>query len=94
MKVRVFLAIVLMITSAPALAAESAPPDTPPPRTAPERAPPTPTAKEKSAAAKQKPRTSDRCYTWVTECLMLDRRAVGAECWCVTPFGPAYGTAR
>ena len=86
---RVFLAIILVIATAPALAAEP-PPDTPPPRAAPERAPP----KEKAPAAKQKPRTSDRCHTWVTECLMMDRRAVGAECWCVTPFGPAYGTAR
>lgn len=40
------------------------------------------------------PRASDRCYTPAANCILADSQRVGSQCWCVTPFGPSYGTVR
>lgn len=34
---------------------------------------------------------SDRCTTQYTNCILFERQALGSSCWCITPFGPAYG---
>ena len=47
------------------------------------------------AAAQRAPRgRSDRCYTPALNCILMEYQRTGSQCWCVTPFGPSYGTAR
>ena len=78
----------LTIVSAVARAA-----DAPPPRKPLER--PELSSNPNTAATRSRaPRTSDRCYTQYVDCILNDRKIVGASCWCVTPFGPSYGRVR
>ncbi|HEX2827418.1 MAG TPA: hypothetical protein VHP37_13800 [Burkholderiales bacterium] len=40
------------------------------------------------------PVMSNRCYTVAANCILSDSQPRDSKCWCATPFGPSYGTAR
>ena len=55
---------------------------------------PEPNVTRAPAPKAKSPRTSDRCYTPMVNCILSDPQKAGSSCWCVTPFGPSYGTVR
>ena len=50
-----------------------------------------PAAASTTPAPQRKTAVGDRCTTQYTNCILSDGQPLGSSCWCVTPFGPAYG---